>query len=62
MILLASGKPNVEEEFQRLARGAKADIQRDGIFWDSDEHVLFAQKKIAMGAMNTLKTPLPTGG
>ncbi|KAL4779876.1 hypothetical protein BJX76DRAFT_361368 [Aspergillus varians] len=45
MILQENGKPNVEEEVQRLEKGAKADIERDGIFWDSDEHVLLAQKK-----------------
>ena len=45
MILQASGASNVDEEYQRLADGAKADIERDGIFWNSDEHVLLAQKK-----------------
>ncbi|KAJ5297278.1 fructose-bisphosphate aldolase [Penicillium atrosanguineum] len=45
MILQASGTPRAEEEFERLAEGAKADIERDEIFWDSDEHVLLAQKK-----------------
>jgi hypothetical protein len=45
MILQASETPGAEEEFKRLSEGAKADIERDGIFWDSDEHVLLAQKK-----------------
>ncbi|KAL2830289.1 hypothetical protein BDW59DRAFT_158618 [Aspergillus cavernicola] len=45
MILLASGKSNVEEEMQRLEQGARRDIERGGLFWDSDEHVLLAQRK-----------------
>ncbi|KAK0118232.1 hypothetical protein ONS95_012535 [Cadophora gregata] len=44
-IIQAIGKPDAEQEIKRLADGAKADIERDGIFWDSDEHVLLAQKK-----------------
>ncbi|KAJ5919850.1 hypothetical protein N7454_009685 [Penicillium verhagenii] len=45
MILQAGGKPNAEEEIERLAKGASDDLERDAIFWDSDEHVLLAQKK-----------------
>jgi hypothetical protein len=45
MILLASGQPNAEEEMRRLEQGAKRDIEEGGLFWDSDEHVLLAQKK-----------------
>lgn len=45
MILQANGTPNLKEEYQRLENGAKVDIERDGFFWDSDVHLLLAQKK-----------------
>ncbi|KAL2859776.1 uncharacterized protein BJX67DRAFT_386642 [Aspergillus lucknowensis] len=45
MILRARGEENVEAEATRLDEGARRDIERDGIFWDSDEHVLLAQRR-----------------
>ncbi|KAL4796626.1 hypothetical protein BDV19DRAFT_78950 [Aspergillus venezuelensis] len=45
MVLAASGRPDAEQEMHRLEEGAKRDIEEGGLFWDSDEHVLLAQKK-----------------
>jgi len=45
MVLEGSGKANVEEEADRLTEGAKADIERDGIIWDTEFYVLLAEKK-----------------
>ena len=45
MILMGSGRAGAEEKAERLLAEAKNEVQVDGFIWDTDYHVLLAQKR-----------------